>query len=266
MNSVVPRVAVAILLSTTLTSGAADASKLQKISRLVPKQVHKLLDNKVLGSVETLYNASIATLIFSAGAHVSLALEEYQLAEPLLLFGVLSSTTVILSKLAINKINRREDLEAMVREAYQKLEDMIQEVYQKEGKHFDNVVDRLDGLVHGFRERPPSSPYVEKKAANIVESFYELVHKLRETHTYGQSVEVNNRAEMILNIFMQIDLPLGVSKQPLKALVDETGGFPLKVEEDGLLFNNGSFVSYTDLFGEASIVDYTQEEITITGS
>ena len=266
MSSVVQRAAVAILLSTTLTSGTADASKLQKISRLAPKQVRKLLDNKVLGSVKTLYTASIATLIFSAGAHVSLALEEYQLAEPLLLLGGLSSTTVILSKIVSNKRSKRKDLEAMVREAYQKLEDMIQEVYQKEGKHFADVVARLDGLVHGFRERPPSSPYVEKEAAHIVESFYELVHKLRETHTYGQSIEVNNRAEMILNIFMQIDLPLGVSKEPLKALVDETGGFPLKVEEDGLLFNNGSFISYTDLFGEASIVDYMQEEVAITGS
>ncbi len=46
----------------------------------------------------------------------------------------------------------------------------------------------------------------------------------------------------------------------INALVKENGSFPLTVARDGLTFNNGVFISYTDLFGEGNFHHRTREE------
>ena len=140
-------------------------------------------------------------------------------------------------------------------------------------------VASLMGSISANRDRQHREAYqLEKK---IIEelykqgqsegmTLYQAAKRLKETTRLADdSVEVNDRIDMFLNIFMRVDWPYepyAVDMHRIEALVDEHGGFPLTVEEDGLLFNNNNFASYTDLFGETIIVDRTQEEVGVTGN
>ena len=250
MAIVVKHLVAIVLLSTALASGQAKAVKLEKLHNLT----NKMLENEVLGSKKTLFTAIATAAVSFFGA---MGFGEHQLVEPLLTLSALSGTVGLFSEIAYVKRDSREAIRALIKEAE-----------QREAEQFAGVVDGFNELMQKLRERSPSSQYFEKEVTHILDDFYQLIKKFRELHTHSPSVEVSNRAEMILNIFMQTNLPMGTDQHPLDALdalVDENGSFPLTVKEDGLLFNNGSFVSYTDLFGEEVIVDYTQEEVGITG-
>ena len=88
--------------------------------------------------------------------------------------------------------------------------------------------------------------------------FYQVIKTLAEAKPDHEPVEVNDRTNMFLKIFMWVKPPFAVNMPHIDALVDEKGGFPLTVAREGVTFNNGDYATYIELFGDRDIL-YRQE-------
>ena len=196
MGVVVKRISMAILLSTVLASGQAEANKLQGLRNQV---------RKVLGNPKTMDYAFLATGLGAAGLGISgmLGLSEHILVQMLFPFtGV--SFLVLGNSINANLSNRHYAIAKRAGEA-----------------------SRLS---------------MDKGA-------YQVIKMLAESKPEHEPVEVNDRANMLLKIFMWVEPPFAVNVSHIDAFIDENGGFPLTVARDGVTFNNGNHASYTELFG-----------------
>lgn len=81
---------------------------------------------------------------------------------------------------------------------------------------------------------------------------YQVIKMLSESKPDHEPVEVNDRIDMLLKIFMWVKPPFVVNMSHIEAFIDEKGGFPLTAAREGLTFNSGVFVSYEELFGEGN--------------
>ena len=228
MSVVVKRIAMAMLLSTALANGQAEGKLLSRLSAELESLNNLCL--KMFESKTTLNASCAVTGVCTGGALLMVQLGLLDVAG---ILGGLSFASFL--SLAHSTSSNRD---RQHREAYELEKKIIEELYKQ-------------GQSEGM-------------------TLYQAAKRLKETTRLADdSVEVNDRIDMFLNIFMRVDWPYepyAVDMHRIEELVDEHGGYPLTVEEDGLLFNNNNFASYTDLFGETIIVDHTQEEVGVTGN
>ena len=220
MVGIMKRMAVVVLLSTTLASGAAEAS-VSKWSKLNDKLIKSPVFLKTRNILER-----NRTLMLTMTATVT----GHFFSEAFTLWGMEGAEAVFRSFTTIG--------------AYLLLPTTYANIARTE-----RLKERLEKALSAALRSSPIH--------NILDH---LADKTYQLENIGGYIEVSSEGDLlrILEKFPFDADALSALNNRTSTIVEENGGFPLAVIREGLLLNNGDFVSFTELYGTGP-----SDEVTI---
>ena len=245
MVSEMKRVAVVVLLSIALVQVSGQVQAEAKGVRNVLQRSYDKMDG-VAGRKSTFVTLFCATALCmgSASLMYTLGAGEHPITELLTSFSFPS--TVFFSYSAFRNLSRqaREAVEAVkaVEEAYRSgVKDGFHHLVQKIEEEQFVVIDPGPVDVEDFD--------------SLYDAMFDYIYTIKPSRAGGKrSAEMFSRAdspnpEVLMQVLPRLD-----------KIVEENGGFPLRVGRNGLAFDRGVFISYAELFGEGNFRHRTQED------